>query len=288
MLNLAHEFSGHDGPVYAACVDQDFLYTASADKFVARWNLKERQQDSFSIKTDSAPISLETAESQFLMIGLLNGELHIVDLFSKQEVFACNLENNGIFSLCYNPFQKHLYVGTGAGALYIFCMATFKQVLMLPLACGKIRKLLLSNKGDILYLACQDGNIRGFDTGNFNELACWMAHDGGTNSFAFLPKNTMVSGGKDGFIRIWHLNSKKEIFGFPAHKGVIYDMVTTPGFIISASRDKTIKVWKDDSFSPVQKIQYHKHAVNAFVQHNDDYFVSVSDDKKIAIWVNEH
>lgn len=287
MLKFSFELLGHDGPIYSACIDQKFLYSGSADKFVARWDLISQKQDSFSIKTDSVPISLETAESQFLIMGLLNGELHIVDLITKQEVFSCNLDSNGIFSLMFNPFHKTLYVGTGSGILYVFSIPDFKQILMLPIDCGKIRKFLMDKNGKLLYFVSQDGFIRCFDTKTFNEKLSCKVHEGGANSLTLLTNTTIITGGKDGFLRLWNLNSKKEIFGFPAHKAVIYDIIKIPGYIISVSRDKSIKIWNEKTMDPVQKISYHRHSVNAFVQHNEGSFVSVSDDKKIVIWTNE-
>jgi hypothetical protein len=93
VYNLDHVLLGHQGPIYAMCLDQKYLYTASGDLSVARWDLEANEKDGFTILSKSPAISLETAYSQFLCIGFLNGDFQIIDLLKKEIVFTFLKEN---------------------------------------------------------------------------------------------------------------------------------------------------------------------------------------------------
>ena len=45
------ELTGHAASIYAVIAKEGKIYTASGDKFVARWNLQEAKQDNFAIKS---------------------------------------------------------------------------------------------------------------------------------------------------------------------------------------------------------------------------------------------
>ena len=53
------EISGHAGAVYTGAVDQNFLYSGSADRYVTRWNIETGEQDKFAIKMDQSVYALE-------------------------------------------------------------------------------------------------------------------------------------------------------------------------------------------------------------------------------------
>ena len=72
----------------------------------------------------------------------------------------------------------------------------------------------------------------------------------------------------------------------------VNDMVfdTDYSLLISASRDKTIKIWNADTFDLLKVIEGirddgHLNSVNSLLWSPDqDYLISGSDDKSIGIW----
>jgi len=95
--------------------------------------------------------------------------------------------------------------------------------------------------------------------------------------------NQLVSGGKDGHVTVW--KAQECIKSIPAHRGVIYGIIEVGEFLISCSRDKSIKVWEMESLKPLQKITFHQQSVNQVVQQNAHSFVTASDDRRIAHWI---
>jgi WD40 repeat protein len=69
---------------------------------------------------------------------------------------------------------------------------------------------------------------------------------------------------------------------------MIYDLQFIGEYLLSSSRDKTIKCWNSNDLSIVQRLDFkskgHKHSVNALLPLSTDSFVSCSDDRQVISW----
>ena len=293
MFQKIKEITGHAGAVYCSSFDGKFLYTGSADQFVTRWKLNEGIQDSFAIKMSQPVYALAFITPNQLAVGLGNGSIHIFDLEQKQEIKHFTQHIKGVFSITSNNVKNHFYCGDADGNLSIWNSLTLELLLYLPLDCGKIRKIRIAEKGDLMIVACQDTTIRIFETNGYNEITTIKGHAGGTTIADFHPTNAdiLLSGGKDALLKIWNWKTETLIKEIPAHNYVIYDIQFTEENFITASRDKTIKIWNLENFEFIQRLDTiskgHKHSVNGLQLINNQLFASISDDKKIIIWDNK-
>lgn len=286
MIRKKFEIREHIAAIYSCDFSNNFLYSGSADKYVTRWNVSDGTQDKFAIKFDQSVYSLKIINSKFLICGLSNGDVHIFDLSERKEIHFFKYHTSSIFKIAFNPTKNQFYITDSEGNLSIWNSKTFKKLIFLPLNCGKIRDIQISKEGDLIYLACQDETIRCFDTISFNELRKWDAHKNGTNTL-LLNENTLISGGKDGMLRLWNLKNEKQLKEVPAHNFAIYDLTFLEDFILSASRDKTIKIW-DKNLNFIQRLDSktkgHSHSVNKLAVIDRQTFASISDDRRIIFW----
>ncbi len=283
--------SGHSGAIYALAFDDEFIYSASADKYVTRWDLVLGTQDKFAIKFSNSPYSICLFDSHSkLAVGLDNGNLHFFDLKNRKELKFYIQHKTGIFSILENSAKKHLYSTDADGNLAIWNTENYDLQLFLPFDCGKIRRMCLDETGSKLFLACQDGYVRILETEYFNQIGEFYAHENGVTSLAFITENNqLITGGKDAILRIWNLETMQQIKAIPAHNFVIYDIqfINSDEFI-TVSRDKSIKIWSVNNLGVTQKIEFknggHIHSVNKIQQLNATTFATCSDDKRIIIW----
>jgi WD40 repeat protein len=283
--------SGHSGAIYALAFDDEFIYSASADKYVTRWNLVLGTQDKFAIKFSNSPYSICLFDSHSkLAVGLDNGNLHFFDLKNRKELKFYIQHKTGIFSILENSAKKHLYSTDADGNLAIWNTENYDLQLFLPFDCGKIRRMCLDETGSKLFLACQDGYVRILETEYFNQIGEFYAHENGVTSLAFITENNqLITGGKDAILRIWNLETMQQIKAIPAHNFVIYDIqFLNSDEFITVSRDKSIKIWSVNNLGITQKIEFknggHIHSVNKIQQLNATTFATCSDDKRIMIW----
>lgn len=281
------EISGHSGAIYSCSYDGVFLYTGSADKFVARWKPQEGIQDNFAIRFENSIYSL-VSQGALLFVGRSDGGIHIFDTVSREELKYFTQHTVAIFSLSVNAEKNHFYAGDADGNVSVWNLETFELLLYLPLDCGKIRDIAVKNDGERIALSCQDGTLRIFDTTNFNELYTIQAHKDGTTASCFIPNSDLiVSGGKDAMLRLWDIPVENQLKEVPAHNFAIYRLRIAGDEMISVSRDKTIKVWSHDLDFKTRldlKAGGHKHSVNDCVVLSNSRFATCGDDGKLMIW----
>ncbi len=282
--------TGHAGAVYSIDCDGKYIYSASADKYVVRWNLETGKQDAFAIKFNSSPYSIKLFNNNtFIAVGLANGDLHIFDLVDRKEVKFYQQHTTGIFNCSENKFTNHLYVGDAAGNLSVWNTQTLELAIYLPFDAGKIRSIIPSLDGKILVIASQDGFIRILDAVTFNEINSFYAHVDGATSILDLGNNIILTGGKDAHLNQWNTLTSEKLASLPAHNYVIYDLLRlNDSIFVTASRDKSMKIWDVDSLKVIQRIERkdggHKHSVNRLVKISDKSFASCSDDTTIKVW----
>ena len=287
------ELTGHAASIYAVIAKEGKIYTASGDKFVARWNLQEAKQDNFAIKSESSIYAITVLQdTPILIIATSSGAFHVIDILQKKELHHFVQHTVAIFSIQENFTNNQVYISDADGNLSIWDKKTWELILFLPLLVGKIRNILVAEDGTSIFLACQDGTIRSFDTQFFNEKLVFKAHKDGVNCLAFFPEKNkiLISGGKDGYLRVWNLNTNALVLEIPAHNFGIYkiEFFNNGKHFCTASRDKSIKIWDTNDCSVISKLERkqggHSHAVNDICKLKEDVLCSVGDDKRIIIW----
>ncbi len=285
------EISGHAAAVYSCAAKGNHIYSGSADKYVARWLVDEGVQDKFAIRFEQSIYALELVGEEFLVAGLADGGVHVFNVESRRELHYFTQHVTGVFSIKSNQVKGQVYIGDAEGNLSIWSHE-FKLLLYLPLNCGKIRSIAVSDSGDRFALACQDETVRIFDTDFFNEIQTIQAHKDGATSVLFDPldNSRLISGGKDALLKLWDLSSTHCLKTVVAHTFAIYDIVSVDGGngLITASRDKNVKAWKTDGLEFVKRLDFkeggHRHSVNALAKISEELVVSCSDDKRLVVW----
>ncbi len=292
MFSKKQEIIGHSAAVYALIANKQFVYSGSADNYVARWLTATGEQDKFAIKFEQSVYALEFFGGNLLAVGLADGGLHIFDFENRTELKYFTQHTKAIFSITYNAPKQQLYVSDAEGNLSVWHANSLELLIYIPLDCGKIRSMAVSTTGDHFVLACQDGNLRILETEFFNEMHTINAHKDGSTAVLFHPTNEdlLISGGKDALIKIWNWKEESLVETIVAHNFAVYDLISIyeGKQFVSASRDKTIKVWNSSDFSFVQRLESknggHRHSVNALAKIDEERFVSCSDDKRIILW----
>ncbi len=290
---FSHDFTidGHSAAVYSLTASASHIYSSSGDKYVARWN-KTGIQDKFAIKLDKPSYAIKFIDkTKALVIGGSDGALNIFDTVSKKEIRCITQHRHAIFSIEENKDRNHIYVGDQEGYLSIWESNSWELQMMIHLNCGKIRSIHYSSSEKLLFLGKQNGEISIFETEYYNEIKSFKANKDGVSSILFCEKRKLIaSGGNDAHISIWNLEGE-QVSSIPAHNYTIYSLLIFSNDIsISASRDRSVKIWKGFFESVIQKIDHKSHghnfSVNTLVKMDDTSFLSGGDDTKIISFKN--
>lgn len=288
--NLFHSIIKHSGPIYDAVSDNlGHCFTTSADGFIASWNVLKGEQDKLAIHVDVPCFSLTfNNENNILLAGNRNGGLHFIDLNEQKEVKYITHHNKAIHSLQYSRLNQNYYCGDANGNLSIWDSENFQLKLNIPLSCGKIRNISLTECEKFVAVSAQDGILRIFDTERFNEIVTIDNYEGVNCSLFY--GDFIITGGKGARLKIWNWKTGKLIKNIPAHNYLIYDILIFEkhNTLITASFDKSIKLWQLPDLDFIQKIDSnlkgHQSSVNRLCKIDKNHFISVGDDRKILVW----
>lgn len=281
---------GHSAAIYDACLHDSKIYTASGDKYVARWLLDPFEQDRFAVKAEDSIYAVQVVRNgTALMFGTSKGSLHVIDLLAKQEIKNYEQHKKALFRIVENVNKQEIYSSDADGNLAVWNSADFSLKLFLPFDCGKIRAIHYDEA--FLYLGTQEGEVIQLNIRNFSEVNRWFVHEGGVNVIRVMPnrKDHYISGGKDGHWCIWK-GSGEIILRIPAHHYAIYDLtfLNNQTLFATASRDKSIKIWDVSTLEVVQKLERkhggHSHSINTLVKTSEAQFYSLGDDKRMIAW----
>ncbi|XP_052816129.1 DDB1- and CUL4-associated factor 11-like isoform X2 [Mya arenaria] len=116
-----------------------------------------------------------------------------------------------------------------------------------------------------------DGNLYVYDRDSGQRSLKIETHEDDVNAVAFADRSSQIlfSGGDDGLIKVWDRRTLKE--GSPVPVGIMaghYDGITfidskgDSRYLLSNSKDQTMKLWDVRNFSPQDAIEQTKRAVS--------------------------
>lgn len=285
-----NSISGHNGAIYDAIFCDPFIFTTSADKFVAQWDPETGEQTDFAVKLERSAYNIAfSTKSKLLAIGSNNGGIHVVDTEKREEIRLLTQHKAAVFSLTYNEKKEHFYSGDKDGVLCVWNAENFDLLITLPYNCGKIREISISENGYFLAICGQDGYIRILETSFFNLLHEFKAHKDGANC-ALFDGDFIYTGGKDAHIKKWNWKEEKLLINIPAHNYAVYDLefFDNKNKMVSVSFDKSIKLWNAEDISIIERVEFkdrgHRHTVNRIAKISEEKFATVGDDRKIKVW----
>lgn len=278
------EIREHGSPIYSVDGDGFSVYTTAGDKFALKWNLATGQQDRFAIQLENTSYCLKLHQS-ILYIGTRKGELYVIDTQQKKILLQRKVCEKAIHSFLIT--SDYIIVGTEEGELLFLSHENLAEIKKHHYACGKIRGIYQLDNERIA-LTAKDGNIRILLGNEFELEHQFHAHNLGANKL-LLINNFLYSCGKDGHVKKWDWQEETLIQAWPVHKETIYEMKVIDGQLITASRDKTIKIWGiEPELQLVQKLMIidggHSHSVNGLHIIDNHNFCSVGDDRRIIWW----
>lgn len=285
-------FTGHTASIYALAqgARAGHFLSAGGDGRIVAWD-PDRPGEGVVLATLPRPVfALRVVPGTALLLaGTDRGLLHVIDLEAKCESQALEVHGLGIFRIL--PLADGTLAcagGDGSISLWRTSAGGLELIRQIPLTDAKLRDLALAPGGDRLAVACGDGTVRVLETGAFNELHTVEAHANGATSVAFHPtKPVLLSGGKDGYLRAWHVTEGyRAVHGFSAHGGTLYGIAPSADgrWLATVGRDKAVKLWDPTDLSPAATLRSTApRSVNTLLWLGGRLFTA-GDDKQVHGW----
>ncbi|KAL7627426.1 beta transducin [Parahypoxylon ruwenzoriense] len=228
---LLDSVSAHEGAIWSLQIHPDgrSIVSGSADKSAKFWKVQVVQEE--VLGTTRTASRLKLAHARTLKV------------------------SDDILSLKFSPDAKLLAVALLDSTVKVFFVDSLKLYLNLYGHKLPVLDMDISYDSKLIVTCSADKNIRiwGLDFGDCHKAL--LAHQDSILQVKFLPNNRegnghhFFSASKDRTIKYWDGDKFEQIQRLDGHHGEIWALAISqssePPFIVSASHDKSIRVWEE-------------------------------------------
>ncbi|CAG8101577.1 unnamed protein product [Penicillium salamii] len=225
---LLDTIKAHDGPVWSLQVHPDgkSMVSGSADKTAKFWNFQVIQEEIPGTKRTTPRLKL--AHTRTLKV------------------------NDDILNLRFSPDARLLAVSLLDNTVKVFFVDSLKLFLNLYGHKLPVLSMDISHDSKLIVTCSADKTVRlwGLDFGDCHKA--FLAHEDSIMAVAFVPHNkdgnghNFFSASKDRIIKYWDGDKFEQIQRLVGHHGEIWALAMSRSgdFIVSASHDKSIRIWQ--------------------------------------------
>jgi len=200
-----------------------------------------------------------------------------------------NLHTETINDIEYDPKHDYFITCSDDESAGIFDFTTGENIDYLYEYYNDVRDIALNSNYTLLATADNDGFIMTYKYPEIVKLKMIYAHNYSVSSVIFTYDNSrLISAGDDGLVKIWDVNDNFNIIKIiEAHNNYITKLSCDrwAHFLITASEDKTLKVFDLNSYQLLHTLKGHIDYIRgASISPNGEYIVSGDDSGMIIIW----
>ncbi|KAL6063801.1 Protein mak11 [Balamuthia mandrillaris] len=248
-------YSSHLNSVRALASYKHLLASGSADESIKVYDLKKKVEEA-TLLEHSGPITSVALYEHHLLAGSQDGAITVFDGENDWDCAATlKAHKGGVLALSVHP--------TGRLALSVGKDKNLKMWNLITGRCAFTTKLDTEVE---LVKWCPSGNV--FATSSGKQLTITEAESGKARhvidapnhilAVEFVTDQVVAIGGEDGFLQCWNITHRTLVLEIQAHSNRIKDLsavtvqtvhleeVKTKHYLVSASSDGYVKVWKLD------------------------------------------
>ncbi len=209
---------------------------------------------------------------------------HTIKIWNNSIVIQ-SLEGHSdyVYALVYAKTETLLISGSKDTTIRLWDSESFTHKATMYYHEDSVNSLLvLPNK--VLASGSCDNKIIIWNLNTFEVKLLLKGHQGCVNALIFYNSNKLISGSADQMIIIWDIsNNFKLTEMLRSHCGSINSLIIHQEKIVSASSDKSIKIWSKYELS-IEESAAHSQGIKSICILNDGLIVTGSFDYTIKIW----
>ena len=252
-LVFGSELEAHSKKINSLCFSSNgrFLASAGKDKTIKVWQSRSQKvTNTMLFESDYANSIVFSPDNEVLISGEKDGTTKFWSLPDRELVRTLNGHQKGVNSIAVHPKGKLIASASDDKTVNLWSVKSGKQVCTLTGHTDNVMAVVFNPNGDVL---ASSGDI------NDKTVKLWFLSDnrsitlkghsdwfGGVYTIAFSSDSKLIaSGSKDKTIKIWQVDTGKEILTLEGHSDDITSIAISADnkILASGSKDKTLKLW---------------------------------------------
>ncbi len=287
-VNQVNILEGHERWVMALAISPDGrrLASGSDDQTLRGWDLQEEKGKSKVLRRfDSAVTALAySKDGNRLFVGTWDGELMVCEASSGNVLMDLDEHEETITCVTLDPSGRYLASGSADDTLILRDAETGEGLLTFHQGNEyDVTTAGFSVDGKRLVTGDGENELKIWDTETGDEIETLMGHSEPVTCAAFLPNGHLVSGSWDDTLRLWKDGNVVTLRG---HEDDITALtIDSKGMrIVSASEDKTLKIWSVAEEKIVTTLHGHHDRVACVAISTDDRQIVSGSLREIRVW----
>jgi WD40 repeat protein len=276
--DTVHEFRGHVGFVSAVAVTSDGTkaITASDDTTARVWDLRTGKNTMVLKGHTSLVVGVAiTSDGTRAVTASFDRTARVWDLNTGAQLAVLKGHKGIVNAVAVTPDGSRVVTGASDGALRVWDLPEQKEPREFKVQQGPIHSVAIAPDGWQVIITSSDFTTRDHSTrvwgltkraGNLEgaELAVLKGHQGAVNAVAVTPDGRLVTASSDRTVRVWKLDTHTVLKG---HDETITSMAVTPdgSRIVTGSNDKTARVWDLKAGTELAVFRHEKAVVSVAV-----------------------
>ena len=289
---------GHTDKVLALDLDpcDRLIVSGSQDKTVRLWDLNTNKTNIFHghggsdwfCKVNAVAIS---SSLNLIASGGDDRTVRLWSLVTNQQVKTFTGHQQGVTSLAIDREGRLLASGGQDRTIIIWSLETDEKLYTLDGHTDVVLSLCFSRDGKFLASGGDGGDktVRIWSLADQSSLVLKGHSDwfGGVSGVAFhLNGRLVVSGSKDKTIKIWDINTAKDVMTLTDHTNEVNSVAISPNgkFLASGSKDKTLKLWDLAKGTLITTIPHQDSVTAVKFGRSQNIVITACEDKIIRIF----
>lgn len=291
------QLKGHNGAIYCLTdiPEHNFFLSSGGDGWIVQWAKDGASPDGILLaQVDGKIFSMcYVQDMELLLAGDFDGDLYWIHMPEKKVIKRVRQHQGSIFAI--ESFNDYVY-SIGADGFIV----QWSKDAMLPVASVKIskkalRSIVIDTENETAYIGSSDSNIYIVNLNTLNvENTLQDIHASTVFSLTMCEGKNLFSGGRDAQLKKIDITDFNTLQQISAHWFTINRILylSHSDILITASRDKTFRVWDASDLSLLKSVDMHKgghiNSVNALLYfENHKILATGSDDRSVILWKTE-
>ncbi len=290
IFEYKQSFLGHNSAIYKL-IDQKesgYFYSLAGDGMVVRWEKNGDENGRMMANAEEQIFcGLFLEDRNWLVMGGMNGNLVWLDLAAMKIIKIIKQHSRSIYGLC--RVGESIFSVSGDGTLCKWNIESQLAVVSLQISVQGLRTVVLGPHNQ-LFIGGSDLYLYVIHSETLKITQKLKAHNSSIFTIAINENGQIYTGGRDALLNMWSLEDGtfELLKSIPAHMYTINDILLYNDLVITASRDKKIRIWTSD-LTIIQSLDYkdegHLNSVNSLIFDKElGLLFSAGDDRKINVW----